>query len=87
MEKVAKWDIIYGIQRPGRLFAAIRNHSVFFNEEKMHKKPVKTVEVRRVIFQEDGHENVGAQQQVAQRQEEARVREDEQVVEAHPVVR
>ena len=55
----------------------VRSHSVFFNEEKMHKKPVKTVEVRRVIFQEDGHENAGAQQQVAQRQEEARVREDE----------
>ena len=63
------------------------SHSVFFNEEKMHKKPVKIVEVRRVIFQEDGHENAGEQQQVDQRQEEARVREDEQVVEAQPVVR
>ena len=38
------------------------SHSVFFNEEKMHKKLVKTVEVRRVIFQEDGHENAGEQQ-------------------------
>ena len=63
------------------------NHSVFFNEEKMHKKPVKIVEVRRVIFQEDGHENAREQQQVAQRQEEVRVREDEQVVEAQPIVR
>ena len=54
-----------------------RSHSVFFNEEKMHKKPVKIVEVRRVIFQEDGHENDGEQQQASQRQEQARVREDE----------
>ena len=67
--------------------AIVCNHSVFFNEEKMHKKPIKTVEVRRVIFQEDGHDNAREQQQVTQRQEEARVREDEQVVEAQPVVR
>ena len=40
-----------------------------------------------VIFQEDGHENAGEQQQVSQRQEEARVKEDEQVAEAQPVVR
>ena len=45
--------------------------------KKMHKKPVKIVEVRRVIFQEDGHENAREQQKVAQRQEEVRVREDE----------
>ena len=48
-----------------------------FVESKMHKKPIKIVEVRRFIFQEDGHENVGEQQQFFQRQEEARVREDE----------
>ena len=65
----------------------VRSRSVFFIEEKMHKNPVKTIEVIRVIFQEDGHENAGEQQQVAQRQEEARVREDEQVVEAQPIVR
>ena len=28
----------------------VRSHSVFFNEKRMHKKLVKTVEVRRVIF-------------------------------------
>ena len=27
---------------------------MFFNEEKMHKKPIKTVEIRKVVFQEDG---------------------------------
>ena len=27
---------------------------MFFNEEKMHKKPVQTVEIRRVVFHEDG---------------------------------
>ena len=30
------------------------SNDVFFNEEKMHKKPIKLVEVRRVVFQEDG---------------------------------
>ena len=33
----------------------VRSHDVFFNEEKMHKKPVQTVEIRRVVFHEDGH--------------------------------
>ena len=32
----------------------VRNNDVFFNEEKMHKKPIKTVEICRVVFQEDG---------------------------------
>ena len=32
----------------------VYSHDVFFNEEKMHKKPVQTVEIRRVVFQEDG---------------------------------
>ena len=32
----------------------IRSHDVVFNEEKMHKKPMPTVEVRRVVIQEDG---------------------------------
>ena len=27
---------------------------VYFNEDKMHKRPIKTIEIRRVIFQEDG---------------------------------
>ena len=33
----------------------VRNNDVFFNEEKMHKKPIKIVEIYRVVFQEDGH--------------------------------
>ena len=32
----------------------VRSHDVFFNEEKMHKKPVHIVDIRRVVFQEDG---------------------------------
>ena len=31
------------------------SNDVYFNEEKMHKKHVPTVDIRRVIFQEDGH--------------------------------
>ena len=27
---------------------------VYFNEDKMHKKPIKIVEIHRVVFQEDG---------------------------------
>ena len=48
----------------------IRSNDVFFNEEKIHKKPVQTIEIRRVVFQEDGHvhnrriaQGVGQQQQ------------------------
>ena len=33
----------------------IRSNDVFFDEEKMHKKPVKRIKICRVIFQEDGH--------------------------------
>ena len=29
------------------------SHSVFFDENKMHTKPVKTVEIKKVIFQDD----------------------------------
>ena len=28
--------------------------NVYFNEDKMHKKPVEIVEIRRIVFQEDG---------------------------------
>ena len=69
----------------------VRSNDVFFNEDKMHKKPVKTVEIRRVIFEEDGHVHRGVQNagQVGQNaphvQEE--VRGDEQAIEAQPVVR
>jgi len=67
----------------------IRSNDVFFNEEKMHKKPVQTVEIRRVIFQEDGpvhHEQVaqGAGQQNAPIVEAG---EAEQQVVAQPVIR
>ena len=32
----------------------VRNHSVFFNERKIYKKPIKIVEFHRVVFQEEG---------------------------------
>ena len=32
----------------------VRSNDVYFNEEKMHKRPIPTVEIRRVVFQEDG---------------------------------
>ena len=38
---LARWDFVYGIQRP----ELVRNHDVVFNKEKMHKKPMPTVEV------------------------------------------
>ena len=30
----------------------VRSNDVFFNEKKMHKKPVQTVEICKVVFQE-----------------------------------
>ena len=27
---------------------------MYFNEDKMHKKPIKIVEICKVVFQEDG---------------------------------
>ena len=30
------------------------SNDVYFNEKKMHKKPIKIVEIRRVVSQEDG---------------------------------
>ena len=32
----------------------VQSNDVYFNEEKMHKRPIPTVEIRRVVFQEDG---------------------------------
>ena len=32
----------------------LHSSDVYFNEDKMHKKPIKTIEIRRVVFQEDG---------------------------------
>ena len=48
---MARWDTVYGIQRLERLF---HSNDIYFNEEKMHKRPIPTVEIRRVVFQEDG---------------------------------
>ena len=39
----------------------VRNNDVFFNEDKMHKKPLTTIEIHRVIFEEDGHVHRGVQ--------------------------
>ena len=33
----------------------IQSNDVYVNEEKMHKKPIKIVEICRVVFQEDGY--------------------------------
>ena len=30
------------------------SHDDFFDEEKIQKRPIKTVEIHRVVFQEDG---------------------------------
>ena len=61
------------------------SNDVLFNEEKMHKKPIKIVEIRWVIFQEYEHVHkdvqFAGQRQVPQGQEQ-RVREDERVNEA-----
>ena len=50
----------------------VRSNDVFFNEEKMHKKPAQTVKICRVLFQEDEQvhnrqvaQGVGQQQQNA----------------------
>ena len=31
----------------------VHSNGVYFNEEKMHKRPIPTVEIRRVVFQEE----------------------------------
>ena len=31
----------------------VYSHSVFFDERKMHTKPVKRVEIKKLIFQDD----------------------------------
>ena len=30
------------------------SNDVYFNEDKIHKRPIKKVEIRRVVFQKDG---------------------------------
>ena len=37
------------------------NNDVFFNEDKMHKKLITTIEICKVIFEEDGHVHRGVQ--------------------------
>ena len=54
------------------------SNDVYFNEEKMHKRPIPTVEIRRVVFQEDGGQNAPIVQ-------EDRV--EPQAPEAQPVLR
>ena len=67
------------------------SNDVFFNEDKMHKKPITIVEIHIVIFEEDGHVHRDVQnaRQVGQNaphvQEE--VRGDEQAIEAQPIIR
>ena len=49
----------------------VHSNDVYFNEEMMHKRPIPTIEIRRVVFQEDGvvHRDIapigGQQEQTA----------------------
>ena len=52
MENVARWG--YKLWDP-EARKIVRNNDFFFNEDKMHKKPIKTMEIHRVVFQEDRH--------------------------------
>ena len=47
MKNLAIWDL-----EPRQI---VHSNDVYFNEEKMHKKSIKTMEIRRVVFEEDGH--------------------------------
>ena len=40
------WDLEYK--------KILYSRDIYFNEDKMHKKPIKTTDIRRVVFQEDG---------------------------------
>ena len=70
----------------------VRSNDVYFNEEKMHKIPIPTLEIYRVVFQEDGvvqnrdiAHNAGQQGQNAPIVQEDRV--EQQALEAQPVLR
>ena len=67
------------------------SNDVFFNEDKMHKKHVSTIEICRVIFEEDRHVHKGVQNvgQVGQNAPHVHkeFRGDEHNIEAQPVVR
>ena len=69
----------------------VHSNNVFFNEENMHKKPIKIVEIRRVVFQEDGHVYNRQVVQVEQHGKNAPIvqkgREEQHVQEAHHVLR
>ena len=63
MEPKSKKCVFLGYGEPGemgyRLWdpearKIVYSNDVFFNVDKMHKKPIKTVEICRVVFQEDG---------------------------------
>ena len=70
----------------------MQSNDVYFNEEKIHKRAILTVEIHRVVFQEDGvvhnrdiAHNVGQQGQNAPIVQEDRV--EPQAPEAQPVLR
>ena len=65
----------------------VRSNDVYFNEEKMHKKPIHTEQIRRVVFEEDGPT---ARQLVQSAQGAQEVQNDgveQQAVAAQPVLR
>ena len=59
---------------------------MFFNEEKMHKKPIKIVKIHGVVFQEDGQVHNRQVSQAKQQGKNAPIvqegREKQQVQEA-----
>ena len=69
----------------------IRSNDVFFDEERMHKKPVKEIEIRRVVFQEDGQVHNRQVAQGAGQQQNAPIVQagevEQQPVVAQPVLR
>ena len=69
----------------------MHSNDVFFNEEKMHKKPIKIVEICRLVFQEDGQVHNRQVAKVEEHGQNAPMvqegREEQQVQEAQPILR
>ena len=57
----------------------VRSNDVYFNEEKMHKRPIPTVEIRRVVFQEDGIVHRDIAPNAGQQEQNAPIGHEEQV--------
>ena len=66
-------------------------NDIYFNEEKMYKKPIKIEEIHKVVFQEDGYVHNKQVARVGQHGKNAPIvqegREEQQVHEAQPILR